>query len=146
MQSLPSRTFCQHGARMHPPGSACPAQACLFSTPWRKNSLPRRSGRVPGQHTTPLAVQGALHCISRSSSCTRTSCTTVSGQATAAAGTSNQSHRSDQLSPGDVFDVVVIGAGIGGLSCAALLAFYGLKVRLSSTCISTTAQTSHHMV
>lgn len=35
---------------------------------------------------------------------------------------------SDKVSAVDKFDVVVIGAGIGGLSCAAMLAYYGLKV------------------
>jgi ribulose 1,5-bisphosphate synthetase/thiazole synthase len=35
---------------------------------------------------------------------------------------------SDQLSPGESFDVVVVGSGIGGLSCGALLAYYGFKV------------------
>eukprot|EP00775_Hariotina_reticulata_P013799 gene13799-13920_t len=34
----------------------------------------------------------------------------------------------DLVGPEEDFDVVVIGAGIGGLSCAALLAYYGLKV------------------
>jgi chemotaxis response regulator CheB len=35
---------------------------------------------------------------------------------------------SDLVASNEEFDVVVIGAGIGGLSCAALLAYYGLKV------------------
>jgi len=32
-------------------------------------------------------------------------------------------------------DVVVIGAGIGGLSCAALLVYYGLKVGAAPRCV-----------
>ncbi|KAF6250847.1 hypothetical protein COO60DRAFT_1645897 [Scenedesmus sp. NREL 46B-D3] len=50
-------------------------------------------------------------------------------QAAAAAASSSSRKRqsSDALSPGEEFDVVVIGAGIGGLSCAALLAYYGFK-------------------
>lgn len=35
----------------------------------------------------------------------------------------------DTVAPGgEEVDVVVVGAGIGGLSCAAMLAYYGLKV------------------
>jgi flavin-dependent dehydrogenase len=42
---------------------------------------------------------------------------------------------SDQLSPGKAFDVVVVGSGIGGLSCGALLAYYGFKVGLGHTSV-----------
>ena len=39
----------------------------------------------------------------------------------------------DTVEDEDIADIIVIGSGIGGLSCAALLAHYGKKVR-GTTC------------
>lgn len=37
----------------------------------------------------------------------------------------------DKGSEGSTYEVVVVGSGIGGLSCAAMLAAYGVKVPAS---------------
>jgi ribulose 1,5-bisphosphate synthetase/thiazole synthase len=50
-----------------------------------------------------------------------------SSKQSSSSSSSNRQQSSDALSPGEEVDVVVIGAGIGGLSCAALLAYYGFK-------------------
>jgi len=58
----------------------------------------------------------------------RVQCKGVSRPSSSSSSSSSSSAVSDVLGPGEQCDVVVIGAGIGGLSCAAMLAYYGFKV------------------
>lgn len=54
----------------------------------------------------------------------------MSPSSVAAAAVASSSSSSASSSSPAPFDVVVVGSGLGGLSCAALLAKYGLRVRV----------------
>eukprot|EP00879_Flechtneria_rotunda_P011024 GHRR01011519.1.p1 GENE.GHRR01011519.1~~GHRR01011519.1.p1 ORF type:complete len:266 (+),score=72.07 GHRR01011519.1:472-1269(+) len=83
--------------------------------------------------TTCLCAQAARSAVqpvataARGSSSTSQKHVTHAAKQTTAVVTSS-SNNSDNVGPKEEFDVVVIGAGIGGLSCAAMLAYYGFKV------------------
>jgi hypothetical protein len=91
-------------------------------TPLNRHILARPASRISIQRKqTAAALPG------------KTSTTTAKSNSNGSSSSSSSSTTHQQL--GDVFtpaeretfDVVVIGAGIGGLSCAALLAYYGFK-------------------
>lgn len=95
-----------------------------------KNRVARKDGIIP---TVALASSSSnsMHRWQDRISTITTANAAAAGTARTVTADSTHSRAavSDKISPSESFDVVVIGAGIGGLSCAAMLAYYGFKVR-----------------
>lgn len=78
---------------------------------------------------SPLSTPRRRHTRARRTSTTATSASTSAATASSAPAKKGAGWVSDDLP--DEVDVCIIGAGIGGLSCAALLGKYGLSVAVA---------------
>lgn len=94
-------------------------------------SMPRNISKS-GSHSSRSSIVKRR----KGSACTtqhrQTICHASSSSSSSADFNRSPSAVTDTLSPGEAFDVVIVGAGVGGLSCGALLASYGLKVGVNA--------------
>lgn len=119
--AMHARPLCQPGRQLlGQPRTRAVGRAPTLPSPWPASAARQQQHH---RHSSSRLRCGQQRRVAVSAA-------TAAAAGTAAAAARGASAVTDARTPSEAggFDVIVIGAGIGGLCCSALLAMYGLKV------------------